>query len=657
MRIHQVRVKNFRSILDESLRLDSLTALVGRNGAGKSSFLSALELFYTPALSVVREDFYAEDTSREIEIAVTYGDLSTEEATFFAAYVDGSTLTVACVFRADSNRGSGTYHGESIQHPAFAPIRATDGARELQRRYNELRKNGQYSSLPSVRSAEQARIAMSDWEREHPTECVRRRDDGRFFGFTQVGQGYLGRYTRFIRVPAVREAGDDATEGRGSSITQLMDLVVRNKLAQRPDLADFRQRTQAEYERLMDEDNLPELGTLGDDLSRTLGTYAPNAAVALRWADLANIEMPLPRADVRLTEDGYSSTVQRTGHGLQRAFILTMLQHLATTSEAPPTPRPVNGDEKADPDPTPNPTLILAIEEPELYQHPSRQRHLASVLLELAEAKIAGVAEHTQVIYTTHSPLFVGLDRFDQIRVVRKDQHDSDQPMITCVRAASADDVAHELWNATSRAGPKFSADSLRPRLQALMTPWMNEGFFAEVVVLVEGESDRAVILGMAQFRRLNLDRHGIAVIPCNGKTNLDRPLIIFRQLGIPTYAIWDADKGANDAKPRTNRLLLSLLGRQEEDWPSFIGETGACFNVALEETLRDEIGQQIFQGLVSEIRDDLGIQKTDQALKHPVVLERTIRTAADEGHVSDSLKAILDNIVALKGTATMISS
>ena len=41
MLIQNVQVKNFRSILNESLPCDSLTALVGRNGSGKSSFLNA----------------------------------------------------------------------------------------------------------------------------------------------------------------------------------------------------------------------------------------------------------------------------------------------------------------------------------------------------------------------------------------------------------------------------------------------------------------------------------------------------------------------------------------------------------------------------------------------------------------------------------------
>lgn len=48
MLISAVHVKNFRSILEESLPCDRLTALVGRNGSGKSTFLAALEFFYDP---------------------------------------------------------------------------------------------------------------------------------------------------------------------------------------------------------------------------------------------------------------------------------------------------------------------------------------------------------------------------------------------------------------------------------------------------------------------------------------------------------------------------------------------------------------------------------------------------------------------------------
>jgi len=46
MILHSVDVKNFRSILKETMLFDSATALVGANGTGKSSFLHALNIFY-----------------------------------------------------------------------------------------------------------------------------------------------------------------------------------------------------------------------------------------------------------------------------------------------------------------------------------------------------------------------------------------------------------------------------------------------------------------------------------------------------------------------------------------------------------------------------------------------------------------------------------
>ncbi|MBI1746904.1 MAG: AAA family ATPase [Acidobacteria bacterium] len=80
MIVKTVHVKNFRSILDEKIDCDNLTVIVGRNGTGKSSFLAAMALFYDPKATVSAEDFYAEDTGKEIEIAVTFADLNTSNS-------------------------------------------------------------------------------------------------------------------------------------------------------------------------------------------------------------------------------------------------------------------------------------------------------------------------------------------------------------------------------------------------------------------------------------------------------------------------------------------------------------------------------------------------------------------------------------------------
>ena len=649
MHIQEVHVKNFRSILDETLPCDSLTALVGRNGAGKSSFLSALELFYDSSAKVTEADFYAEDVSHDIEIAVTFAGLSPEATKKFSSHIDDGTLTVTRVFTQGPNKKPGTYHGTRLQNPDFAPVRNAGNSTAIRNKYNEIKDTEEYSSLPSARSADAARSALVEWENQNPEKCQLMQDDGQFFGFTQVFQGYLGKYTRFLRVPAVRDAQEDATEKRGSCVTEIMDLVVRSRLENRKDLVDFKQQTQSRYRELLEPEKLHELNALQEGLSNTLCSYAPEASVLLEWSDLSDISIPLPQVHIKLVEDGYESDVERTGHGLQRAFIVTLLQHLVAAREtAPgveegnPSENPVQGTSETD-----LPSLVLAIEEPELYQHPSRQRHLASVLSALSGEPIRGVASQTQVLYTTHSPLFVGLDRFSQIRVVRKYDNKA-RPKITRLKRADMSTVAEELGKASDAQKSEYTAETLLPRLQAIMTPWVNEGFFADTVVLVEGESDRAAILGMAKILQKDFDGTGIVVVPCDGKNSLDRPLVIFRQLDIPVYVVWDGDRGGKDAKaPEDNRRLLRLLGRSLADWPNYVEGDSACFDGDLEKTLEAELGEEFFAQNLDAIGTELGMTRK-RSRKNAVVLQRLLEEADSAGLSCPSLKSIVENIVAL---------
>ena len=658
MYIHEVRVSNFRSILDESLACDSLTVLVGRNGSGKSSFLSALEHFYDPSAKITLDDFYAQDVSQDIEIAVTFSGLNADEKVLFSSYVQDDALTIVRIFSDPDGGKSGTYHGMRLQSPDFASTRNANGNMNIRREYNKIRQTPEYSTLPTVTAAAAALAELTKWESRNPEQCSHLRDDGQFFGFTGVAQGYLGRYTRFICVPAVRDAHEEATEGRGSSVTVIMDLVVRSALARRKDLADFRQNTQDRYREIMNPRNLQELSTLAQDLSNTLRSYVPDAGILLDWSEFAEISIPMPQAQVKLLEDDYESRVEKAGHGLQRAFIVTMLQHLAAVRSADTVPEDENSAGQTSVEPTrPHvPSLVLAIEEPELYQHPSRQRHLAAVLLRLATGAVPGVAKDTQVIYATHSPLFVGLDRFDQIRALRKVAHVCGKPNVTQLKKASLDRVADELWNAHGRALDKFTAETLRPRLQALMTPWMNEGFFADVVVLVEGEEDRAAILGVANSMSHDFDGMGITIIPCFGKTNLDRPLVIFRQLGVSVYVVWDGDYDVNNANPELNSYLLRLVGQPEQDWPDFVGDSSACFKFSLGKTLEGEIGKESFAQWLSEAQGKLDIAKKDQALKNAAVIQHVIENAGSNGKSSKTLESIVESIVALKSETAAYS-
>ena len=104
MNIRAIRVKNFRSLHDAKLSCDHLTALVGRNGTGKSSFLRALELFYDQTATATPDDFYNGDIDHAISITVTFSDLTPGALRLFSRYVHRGTLSITRVFSGDEEK-------------------------------------------------------------------------------------------------------------------------------------------------------------------------------------------------------------------------------------------------------------------------------------------------------------------------------------------------------------------------------------------------------------------------------------------------------------------------------------------------------------------------------------------------------------------------
>ncbi len=649
MTIKSVRIVNFRSIANETLQCGRLTTLVGRNGAGKSSFLRAIDLFYNSMPKVDADDFYDGNTDAEIVVAIAFTELSETAIEVFSSYIQNGELTVERVFRWDSSKVTAKYYGSKLQNPEFTEIRHASSAAEKKTLYEQLQLMSDYASMTRWRSVTETTRVLQEWEDEHPTQCKRQRDDGQFFGFSEVAQGNLKKFTAFLFIPAIRDSASEATDGPKSPLTTLMDLVVRNTIANRSTVKQLKEETQKRYEEIIAPARSTELPQLSEDLTNTLKNFAPEASVDLSWLPLEEVIIPIPKADVRLVEDGYSAPVTRTGHGLQRAFVLTMLQHLALAQ----TPlelaasNSTEGDEPASKSTLPD--LVLAIEEPELYQHPNRQRHTAKILARLADGKTAGVADKTQVFYATHSPHFVSIDRINEVRLLRKIEEFPNKPKVTKVSSTNLDQVAEELWTHHGAIGEKFTGQTLLPRLRSLMTPFLSEGFFADAIVLVEGDGDRAAILGMAEVMGVDLESAGISVLPCNGKGSLDRPAVIFRQLGIPIYLIWDSDK--DERKPEDNHRLLRIVGQDLNDYPNEVQDTFACFESNLEVMLNNEIGSEKFEQYLNQYKAELGIGKKRDAMKSPTVIASIIRAAQIDGLASDTLLSIIVRIQMLKET------
>ncbi|GAI50425.1 unnamed protein product, partial [marine sediment metagenome] len=225
---------------------------------------------------------------------------------------------------------------------------------------------------------------------------------------------------------------------------------------------------------LYSSENLTELPELGASISKTLEIFAPGSKLNLEWDELKPLDLPLPAAKATLIEDNFEGEISHKGHGLQRALIVTLLQHLATIVPVEPTTRGLGQEETTVLEPkglesSRGPDLILAIEEPELYLHPSRCRYLANLLLQLAERPGVGLGASNQIIYTSHSPYFVDLHRFDQIRLVRKVlSPDSPVPQSVVTRF-SLSQAAKELAKVCNADPANFTRDSFKARAMPVM--------------------------------------------------------------------------------------------------------------------------------------------------------------------------------------------
>lgn len=662
MRIKVARIRNFRSIHDLSITFGDLTRAVGANGSGKSTILNALDLFYAAGTpNMTKDDFFGRDDSQEIVIALTFTGFSAQEREMFRSRItDADEMIVSRIFTASGGRGNGKYYGVALRNPDFAGVRAVDGARDRLRAYKDL--FARYPDLDqTITSGNNVEVAFQQWEHDHPGGCVPSRDDGQFFGFQNVGQGKLQAATSLVFVPAVRDASDDVAEGRGTPITVLMDLVVRSAIEAKPELRAFRENTEQRYKELTSAENLTELGTLGRDLTATLRSFYPDCGVLLSWQDTGPLQVPLPNAAIRLDDDGYATPVDRAGHGLQRALIMTLLQHLAAATLRQPTAPPPQGERETDPaipavaPSQAQPGVILVIEEPEVYQHPTKQRHLMRVLEALSCGRLPGVATNTQVVYCTHSPLFISMESFDQVRLVRRQRAGDDGRREAVLSSISLDQVARALEVAWRQPGGTYTADSLKPKLHVIDTS-VAEGFFAAVAVIVEGVSDRAALHAAAALKGIDMEAEEIAVVVANGKNNIDKPLAVFRGLGIPAYAVWDCDEGTNDFNPRANHALLRLVGVPEAeivDASDRVDTRYACFRTNLEATLQADISRDRYVRLLDALKDEYGVSTHGDAQKTPAIMRELLQRAAAEGARSATLSNIVDAILALKPSRT----
>jgi putative ATP-dependent endonuclease of OLD family len=587
MRLASLRIQNLRPIANASVVFDSYTCLVGANGAGKSTILTALNILFrntvdapTDLLALGEEDFHKGDTSTPITITAQFSDLEKQAQEDFAHYVRQGVLVMSAraTWEPREQRAIVKQFGQRLVMRQFAPFfEATEAGKpvsDLREIYAKLRE--QVTDLPAATTKAGMTSALRDHEEAHPEACELQESAADFYGVSK-GKNLLEKYIQWVHVPAVKDASSEQIEGKKTALGALLERVVRSKVSFTQELEEIKDEARGKYAQLLKK-QAEVLQELSGTLNTRLQEWAhPGASLSLVWREHPEaVKVEEPLAKVRAGEGPFEGDLARCGHGLQRSYLLALLQELAG----------VGGDA---------PRLILGCEEPELYQHPPQQRHLAEVLERLAEG-------NSQVVVSTHSPYFVSGKGFEAVRVVRKDPDNH----ATTVSMASFNDVATSISRVS---GEVVSASALPPRVHSVLRPSLNEMFFAPVVVLVEGIEDVAYLATYMELSGLweEYRRLGCHLVPVGGKSHLVQTVAITDGLNIPTFVVFDADADEDDPGKRAkhekdNRAILRLCGCGEADPlpdKNFAAPGVVMWSSKISEVVHGELGPT-----VAELRD-----------------------------------------------------
>ena len=608
MRLKKIHMKNFRAFHDCEVEFDDYTVLVGANGAGKSTILYALNILFretensnTDVSLLSEEDFHNRNTSMPIEITVTFGDLSTAAQETFAEYVRQGLLiiTAKATFDEDTGAANVEQFGQRMVMDEFKNYfeRDNDGASasELKTIYKEIRES--FPDLPKVTVKADMRNALRDYEANHPEKCVLVPSKDQFYGFSR-GSNRLAEHIQWVYIPAIKDATEEQVEAKNTALGKILSRTVRAKVKFDDAIKDLQKETLDRYREILGAQQ-SALDDISKSLSKRLGQWAhPNATARVEWSEdeKKSVQVQDPSARIVASEGSFEGDLARFGHGLQRSYLLALLQELASVDDVDA------------------PKLILGCEEPELYQHPPQSRHLASVLQGLSQ-------RNSQIIVTTHSPYFVSGKYFDNVRRVFKNTKKN----CSEVFRVFSDDVALRVAEVTGE--DQKTTDIQQVNMHQALQPSLNEMFFTSKLILVEGLEDVAYITSWMFLtnRWEKFRRSGCHVVPVNGKSSLIEVLIIAQKLEIPVFVIFDADSNMKEKEyhrkhhERDNKALLTLLGEDASNcFPNTTiwSENCAVWSHNIGDTIKNEVTEPVWDKTLNQVARSLGLATPDKSLK-----------------------------------------
>ena len=352
MKINKIRIKNFRGIKNSGIiELGNLNALVGKNDAGKSSILHAIDEFYNENKILEGHRYFgAGDEATEIEI--WFGGVELEAIPKVLLDQDGYLHV-----KKKANSIGETYK-QSIITLDFAKTEYKNMFQMTTAKQGTI-----FRSLGKEVPDEMNREVLFDLVNELvdiETSYVEEEYEIKSSMIKEIIKSLYPQFSLFL--------ADTSLDTSTSSFQNQFKKIVTNAI----------EAHIQEFSNLQNEVDLTltnEIRKIGQFMSTHYsGMMDLKPDITYEWQKLVNFDV------IMKDDQGYEINIANKGTGIQRLFMVSYFQYLAEqTSE----------NEKS---------YIFVIEEPETFLHPGAQRTLLDSLKRIAEVH--------QVIISTHSPVF-----------------------------------------------------------------------------------------------------------------------------------------------------------------------------------------------------------------------------------------------------------
>lgn len=389
MKLVSVNLENFRGYRGNNLiNIDSdLTGIIGKNDAGKSTVLEALDIFFENS-NIDKSDKCVHASDDElVSITCTFSDfpesLSLDESsqtTLLNEYLlnQNSLLEIKKTFRIAQKI--------STDLSIIANYPSNSGLNNLITLKN--------TELKALFKTKQLEISKVDDQRSNT--CLRQflfKSENLSFATKEIplnkedARNIWDSLKLYLPIFALFKSDRNSSD-QDSEVQDPMKLAIKHALSEiEPQLRTIQEHIKSKVEDVAQR-TLSKLSEMDAALAKDL---IPDFSKDPKWDSIFSMSLS--------SEQGIP--VNKRGSGVRRLILLNFFR-----AEAEKKFIEANGR-----------SIIYAIEEPETSQHPNYQEMLIRALLDLA------ILPKTQILVTTHTPALAGLMPISSLRYITKNEN------------------------------------------------------------------------------------------------------------------------------------------------------------------------------------------------------------------------------------------